>query len=537
MKRMKQLAGLLLALTMVFALTVPAMAAGETGSITINGASTENNYLIYKMLVLESYDTAGDRYSYYVNEESGSNWLVFFEDPANASLIEVNEVTKTIDGVEVTRHYITWKSNDRTDATVAAFAKRALAFAEANHIDPDKSSAVPEDRAWEGTTLKFTDLPLGYYLVDSTMGALCGLTTTNPNASLNAKNAAPTISKQVQEDSTNQWDKSNTAEFGQVVQFRVTIDVQKGAQNYVLHDKMSTGFTFTHTVETNTKISTATDFSTYAETNRGVLSIEHTKPGTGDTHAVPTEAYTLKKTDCDDTCTFEIIFDETKFANLESNDKIVVYYNAVLNENAIINGDGNVNTAYLSFGDENEEHKTTASETCTKVFSFDIVKTNNQNALLDGAAFRVYDAEENGNEIKVIAVMDGGSPKVEDGRTVYRRAMPDEDGVPIAVIAGQARILGFDNGTYFVEETQVPVGCNPLEGRQKFIISDSNLDSIFNGGVYSTGSGVHVVNNTGTMLAGTGGMGTVLFVTFGMLVVLGTGVLLVTKKRMAMIED
>ena len=32
-------------------------------------------------------------------------------------------------------------------------------------------------------------------------------------------------------------------------------------------------------------------------------------------------------------------------------------------------------------------------------------------------------------------------------------------------------------------------------------------------------------------------MGTVMFITFGMVVALGTGVLLVTKKRMSMIQD
>ena len=76
-----------------------------------------------------------------------------------------------------------------------------------------------------------------------------------------------------------------------------------------------------------------------------------------------------------------------------------------------------------------------------------------------------------------------------------------------------------------------------LSARQKFIISDGNLDATFNDGVFSTGSGVHVVNKTGNMLPETGGMGTVLFITFGTLVVLATGVLLVTKKRMSMIED
>ncbi|MBR6681914.1 MAG: LPXTG cell wall anchor domain-containing protein, partial [Clostridia bacterium] len=46
-----------------------------------------------------------------------------------------------------------------------------------------------------------------------------------------------------------------------------------------------------------------------------------------------------------------------------------------------------------------------------------------------------------------------------------------------------------------------------------------------------------VVNKTGSMLPETGGMGTLLFTLIGGFVVLATGVILVTKKRMSKIED
>ncbi|MBE6960295.1 MAG: LPXTG cell wall anchor domain-containing protein, partial [Ruminococcaceae bacterium] len=119
----------------------------------------------------------------------------------------------------------------------------------------------------------------------------------------------------------------------------------------------------------------------------------------------------------------------------------------------------------------------------------------------------------------------------------YRRARADETGVAIVVKDGKVRVVGFDNGTYYLEETEAPDGYNKLSARQRFIISDGNLDATFNGEIYSTGSGVHVVNKTGSMLPETGGMGTVLFITFGTIVVLGAGILLVTKKRMSMIKD
>jgi len=124
---------------------------------------------------------------------------------------------------------------------------------------------------------------------------------------------------------------------------------------------------------------------------------------------------------------------------------------------------------------------------------------------------------------------------MDDGVT-YRRARADETGISIVVKDGKVRVVGFDNGTYYLQETVTPEGYNNLAARHRFIISDENLDASITGNIVSTGSGVHVVNKSGTMLPETGGMGTTLFVTGGMIAVLGAGVLLVTKKRMSMIE-
>ena len=121
-----------------------------------------------------------------------------------------------------------------------------------------------------------------------------------------------------------------------------------------------------------------------------------------------------------------------------------------------------------------------------------------------------------------------------DGNPMYRRARADETGGPIVVKDGKVTVVGFDNGIYYLEETVAPDGYNKLTARQEFTIADGNLDSIFNGNIYSTGSGVHVVNKTGSMLPETGGMGTTMIYILGAVMVLGAGVLLVTKRRMAM---
>ena len=481
---MKKLFTIIMVAAMLLTLAVSAFAAG-TGSITINGVGTTTTYEIYKLLDLESYNTATGAYSYKVD----SAWTGFFATPEALAYV-------AIDGAG----YVTWTAAEDDD-TVAAFSKLALAYAKANSIAPVKSSETPGDFVITGTSGKFSGLELGYYLVDSTMGALCGLTTTNPDASINAKNGTPTIDKQVKEDSTNQWGDTNTADIGQTVEFRVTINVHAGAENYILHDKMSAGLTFNN-----------------------VSKIEHVIPGTG-THDVDAAKYTVVDSGLTDDCTFEVRFTKEFCDLLETNDKVIVYYSAMLNRNAIVANTGNPNETWLDYG---EESHTTHDTTNTFTFGFDLIKTDSQNALIDGAQFKIYDAETGGNEVEVVLMADGET---------YRRAREDETGVPIVVKNGKVRVVGFDNGTYYLEETVSPEGYNKLTARQKFIISDANLDAVFNDGIYSTGSGVHVVNKTGNMLPETGGLGTALFVIIGGIAMLGCGVVLFTKKRMSQIAE
>ena len=488
---MKKLLSIFLTIALVFSFAAMGVSAEEEkGSITINGVSTGTTYEIYKLLDLESYDVSSGAYSYKVN----SAWTAFFATDDAKAHVDIDS-----------SGYVTWKGAD-DDATVAAFAKKALAYAKDNVIDPVKSSENAGEMVITETIGKFSDLELGYYLIDSTVGALCGLTTTNPDASINAKNGTPTVEKQVKEDSTNQWGTVNSADIGQTVEYRVTISVHAGAENYVLHDVMADGLTY-----------------------KSVSKIEHVVPVVGGGTPVPeeveAECYDVVDSELIDGCTFEVRFTKEFCDTLETNDKIIVYYEAMLNRNATIAGTGNKNEAKLSFG---EAHETEVSSVTTYTYGVDIVKTDSQNTLIDGAEFKIYDAATDGNEVAVVLMDDG---------VTYRRARIDETGVPIVVKDGKVRVVGFDNGTYYLEETEAPDGYNKLNVRQKFIISDANLDAVFNDEIFSTGSGVHVVNKTGSMLPETGAGGKVMFITFGTIAVLGTGVLLVTKKRMSMIDE
>lgn len=246
------------------------------------------------------------------------------------------------------------------------------------------------------------------------------------------------------------------------------------------------------------------------------------------------EKYELVTSDLENGETFVIRFTKEFCDELATNDKVIIHYRAHLDENAVVEevseASGNLNTAALSFG---EGFSTAPSVTTTETFFADIIKTDSQNTLLDGAEFKVYDLNGTGEAlVKFVVFETVGDESVV---TIYRRAIGDEaNAVDTIVVAdGQVRIIGFDNGNYALEETVAPEGYNKLNSRQSFTISDDSLDAIFNGGVFSTGSGVHVVNKTGSMLPETGGIGTTIFYVVGGLLVGGAVVALVSKKRMS----
>ena len=150
MKCMRKFASIILALVMVMGLATTASATQEGnltgGSITINDAVKGQTYNAYQILYLESYNATNKAYLYKANS-AWETWL----------RTQTTYVTFDNEG------YVTWV--DGADA--AAFAK--LAQVEAAKMTADATSTA------DSTTVKFENLKLGYYLVDTTLGTLCSL--------------------------------------------------------------------------------------------------------------------------------------------------------------------------------------------------------------------------------------------------------------------------------------------------------------------------------------------------------------------------
>lgn len=456
MKNIKKLFGLLFAF--VFAL-VQVNAANGTGSITINKAVVNETYSIYRILDLETYDKGANHYIYRAN----ANFEAFITSTEGQKYL----VAQNSNGTGAT--YYVWK----TGADVVEFSKAALAWAKANNVTPVDSKKATS------TTVKFDNLPLGYYLVDTTTGSLLNLTTTSPDAVINEKNTVePKVDKDVKEDSTGVYGKTNDATIGDKVEFKATITTGAGYTKYVLRDTMSAGLTF---------------------------NANSVKVKVGDT-TVDASNYTV--TPNKDGYTFVVEFKDSYIVTLPKNTKIEVYYTATLNENAVVEGNGNPNELDLAYGENNTTDKV---KTTTYTYKFNIIKKDGETKTkLEGATFKLFDKNNNIIYVELIE------------NNVYRVTTEEND---VLINAGEATIEGLDANTYYLEEVTAPTGYNKLTSKVEVIISKVGSNNTFSRFT------AEVLNYTGSKLPETGGMGTTLFLTFGSILVIGFGLLLVTKLR------
>lgn len=501
-KAIKKLLAALLAVAMLCAMAVPAFAASSSndGKITINNAVSGQTYTIYRILELE-YDQTNNAYRY----TAVAAWNAFIN--TRSSDLKVDNATGTV----------TWVNSDKNNnsSAIQNFADAAGKWASNNTIANDGSKKA------SGSTVTFTDLPLGWYLVVSSLsnGAICSIGTTDKEVTINEKNGAPTVDKEVLEDSTNTYGKGNDADVGDTVTFRATIKVTDGdPKNYVLHDKMSDGLTF-----------------------QRITSVTRTNAGTSTSDTLNENThYTLKKgaavTDSvDPNCTFELAFKENV---LKPNDVVVVEYTAVINEKAVIGSTGNPNEATLEYKDGT---RGTSSSTKTYTWKIDIYKYFQDSAgtkkPLKDATFVLY--RQNSSNTPEYAKI--SADKIEWG-TEKEQATPltsDKE--------GKIAISRLDADTYYLEETKAPTGYNPLTSPIEIKIEHSTMnetsasatitykqqgteDSATN--ITSTENRVEVENKAGTVLPSTGGMGTTLFYVIGGGLMVAAAVLLITKKRM-----
>lgn len=379
MKLIKKIAAIMFAFMMVVSMSCSVKAdegttaTTEKGTITINNAIPEQTYTIYKILDLESYDKAKNNYSY----KPANGWETFIDQ--NDEYFIKNEY----DG-------ISWKASEgETEAQkqerASTLAKKALDYAK----DSSHSITNSGKETAGSTTVTFSGLDLGYYLVDSSVGALCSLNTTNPTVEIQEKNGVPTVEKIIVDSNKDETD--NYANIGDVIKYKTIITAQGGAQNYVLHDTMDKGLTFNDDVKVKKS---------------------------GETEdLIQNQDYELITNPTDKTCTFEIKFIDTFLKAINAETKIEVTYSATLNGDAKIY-EANENTTYLTYGNNN---KTTDRKTHTVSYEIKVLKyTKTTDNPLANATFSLYNAETAGMPYKLVQ---------KTGTTDYRLAMTGQSGI------------------------------------------------------------------------------------------------------------
>ena len=481
MKHARKLTSLLLALVMVFALAVTVAADGKTGttgtgSITVDNPVADKTYTAYKIFDV-TYN--GDNYSYTI--DSSSDWY----DPVNSYATDPAHGLN-LTQVEGTTTYVVTTTN--------AFS--APPFADALKAAVNGKNGKPLAVAGDKATV--TGLDLGYYFVTSTSGALCNLTTTNPNANIHDKNDMP-FKKEV--------DKTNV-DVGQTVTFKITGKVPDYTgfkeYTYLVTDTMSKGLTFNKdTVEVTVGGAKVDDCTTTVDTtNANKFTV-----------LIPVLNRTIGA-------------------------EIVVTYTATVNKEAI--AVISTNEAKLTYSNnpttgETKDSEPVVQKVYTSKIAIEKVEKLADGATttpkkLEGAEFVLYKEETTG-DIKTTKYYKWNATD----KKVEWFAEKDQADVKKTDVNGAASFEGLADGTYYLVETKAPAGYNQLDKPVKVEVHVGEHNAPVTSETQLTVT-AKVENQAGTLLPSTGGMGTTIFYVLGAVLVVGAGVLLVTKKRMSQSE-
>ena len=513
MKKLKKMAAMLLALTMILMMSVPVTAAGEY-SISITNSSTGHSYEAYQIFsgdlsngVLSNGVLSNIQWGRGVKESDLLNALKTADTTKYGSCSSAADVAKALAGEE----------GNATAADAQAFAEIASQYL----TTPSGTADTPSEGKYT-----ISGLDAGYYLVKDKDNTLEGtddsytayIVKVLGNVEMAPKSGTATSEKKVKDinDSTDtaygNWVDTADHDIGDSIPFQLKGTLPGNYSDYdsyalTFHDTESAGLTF--------------DKSSVKVYIDGHLT---------------SSGYTVVTDGLSDDYTFEVRFTDLKIVTADDNTTkarnssvITVEYESVLNEHAVIGSAGNPNDMVMTFS--NNPNGTDTGKTpkdTVIVFTYKVVvdKVDQGKEPLQGAEFTL--------EKKV-----KGEPDTWTQIDVLGTAGTDTT----------FSFEGLDDGDYRLTETNTPAGYNTIDPIY-FTVTATHVDASLsltnlNGNVTSgavqltftpsipDGSlSTTVVNNQGLTLPETGGIGTTIFYVLGVLLVLGAGIPLAAKLRM-----
>lgn len=515
MKKMKKLVGILLTLAMIVAMSVTAFAEeGSAGSTcTITAPNNGHTYEIYQIFT-------GD---YADGVLSNVKW------GKNGTVTETNDVDESI---------LTELKNINQDGT--SDTEKLAVIEKYAKLDSGAFSVVTGGNS--------ASVPAGYYLIKDKKDSVSGndvYTLYNVlvagNVTIIPKGDKPIVVKKLKEknDTTGKetgWQDGADYDIGDDVPFELTGTLPSNyadykTYKYVFRDTLSEGLTYKNDAKVYVKNGESeTDVTNSFTVNFGTITCNNLK--------------------------------DIENVTITKDSKIVVRYSATLNEYAKYGKQGNPNEVYLEYS--NNPNYTGAGENSSTgqtpldaviVFTYKLdankVEPDGENGTkpLKGAGFTLF---------KIV-------PGTETGTTLENQIGAEVKGTDMTEFSWP----GLDAGKYVLRETTTPAGYNTAADIEFEIVGvyaattdtpdgvasgtmpeltglvvkdssgheisgDAETGAAFKAVLNETESYIstNVVNKKGTNLPETGGMGTTILYVIGAILVIGAGILLITKKRM-----
>lgn len=509
MKKLKRMMAVLLAMVMALAMSVTVFAAEGQGSlkVTVNANNTLKGQTlnVYKLFDLS---VNGTNYAYTVNETYKAGIIdalnLTEEDPEPDSAALYNAISE-LEGAEVQN-----------------FADAFTAFALTNSLTATKTSEKITSAVKDYT---FDSLAYGYYLVYQTgtkelQSSLVSVDKAGVTE-VDLKGEAPSITKDAK-DPVND-NPIDSVEIGQIVKYVITGTIPDTTgydqYQYIIHDTLTDGLDF---VDQNGTEPSGTSYNVSVQ----IGSIAATQPSA-----------TLSGIN---NRTMELDLSQWIRDNQASKGQtFTVTYYAKVNSDAVVTTN---NSASLEYGNDPDNTTTTTPvQEKTPTFPLQIKKFATGVEYLDGATFRIYrsetDAQQNQNPIAVTG--SNGSYTVNPVQT--------GGGLSYDMVSSNAevgtgfnlKLNGLAAGDYWLVETDAPDGYNGVTAPIKVTVTvsaDENVNNwtISKNGAAETDKVIDIENSTGTILPGTGGMGTILFTVIGVaLVIAVAGSFVVSRRRRA----